>query len=101
VWSGSRATSVAEWRVRTELEDDALTQRVVHLDVVDKTGRTFTLRGEVLRVADIGRAGGTMINEGLTRWVLIDDEGHEHVGSGVAEYLHQLDDQGRPLTAIE
>ena len=52
-------TSVAEWRVRTELADDGVTHRVVHLEVVDKAGRTYPLRGDVLRVADIGRAGGT------------------------------------------
>ena len=68
VWDDGRAASVAEWRVRTELADDGVTHRVVHLDVVDKEGRTYPLRGDVLRVADIGRAGGTMVNEGLARW---------------------------------
>ena len=72
VWDGTRATSVAEWRVRTELADDGVTHRVVHLDVVDKKGRTYPLRGDVLRVADIGRAGGTMVNEGLARWTYED-----------------------------
>ena len=75
VWDGDRATSVAEWRVRTELADDGVTHRVVHLDVVDKSGRTYPLRGDVLRVADIGRAGGTMVNEGLARWTYEDPTG--------------------------
>ena len=75
VWDGTRATSVAEWRVRTELADDGVTHRVVHLDVVDKSGRTYPLRGDVLRVADIGRAGGTMVNEGLARWTYEDPTG--------------------------
>ena len=70
-----RATSVAEWRVRTELADDGVTHRVVHLDVVDKSGRIYPLRGDVLRVADIGRAGGTMVNEGLARWTYADPAG--------------------------
>ena len=48
---------------------------VVHLDVVDKEGRTYPLRGDVLRVADIGRAGGTMVNEGLARWTYEDPDG--------------------------
>ena len=47
VWNGRRATSVAEWRLRTEVAEDGVTQRVVHLDVVDKTGRTYPLRGDV------------------------------------------------------
>jgi len=66
---------VAEWRLRTELADDAVTQRVVHLDVVDKAGRIYPLRGDVMRVADIGRAGGTMVNEGLARWTYEDPTG--------------------------
>ena len=72
VWHEGRATSVAEWRVRTELAGDGVTHRVVHLDVVDKSGCTHPLRGEVMRVADIGQAGGTMVNEGLARWTYAD-----------------------------
>jgi hypothetical protein len=75
VWDGDRATSVAEWRLRTELADDGVTHQVVHLQVVDKKGRTYDLRGDVLRVADIGRAGGTMVNEGLARWTYEDPDG--------------------------
>jgi hypothetical protein len=95
VWDDGRAASVAEWRVRTELADDGVTQRVVHLEVVDKEGRTYPLRGDVLRVADIGRAGGTMVNEGLARWTYEDRTGY-----GICEYLHQLDDAGRPVVPV-
>jgi hypothetical protein len=102
VWDGTRATSVAEWRVRTELEDDGVTHRVVHLDVVDKSGRTFPLRGDVLRVAPIGQAGGTLVNEGLARWTYEGDgDGGPRTGHGIAEYLHQLDDGGRPVVPVE
>jgi hypothetical protein len=102
VWDGTRATSVAEWRVRTELEDDGVTHRVVHLDVVDKSGRTFPLRGDVLRIAPIGQAGGTLVNEGLARWTYEGgaDDG-PRTGYGIAEYLHQLDDGGRPVVPVE
>jgi hypothetical protein len=92
---------VAEWRVRTELADDGVTHRVVHLDVVDKKGETYPLRGDVLRVADIGRAGGTMVNEGLARWTYEDLDGVPHTGYGICEYLHQLDDSGRPVVPVE
>ncbi len=101
MWDGSAAASVAEWRVRTELEDDGLTQRVVHLEVLDKQGRVHALRGDVLRVADIGRASGTMVNEGLAHWTYVDPGGDEHVGYGICEYLHQLDPSGRPMVAVE
>jgi hypothetical protein len=102
VWDGTRATSVAEWRVKTELEDDGVTHRVVHLDVVDKSGRTFPLRGDVLRVAPIGQAGGTLVNEGLARWTYEGGaDGEPRTGYGIAEYLHQLDDGGRPVVSVE
>jgi hypothetical protein len=104
VWDGQRATSVAEWRLRTELADDAVTHRVVHLDVVDKRDRIYHLRGDVLRVADIGRAGGTMVNEGLARWTLPESAepgGNDRTGYGICEYLHQLDGSGRPVVPVE
>ena len=101
VWDGTRATSVAEWRVATELADDEVTHRVVHLDVADKAGRTHHLRGDVLRVADIGRAGGTMVNEGLARWTYDDADGGTRTGYGICEYLHQLDGAGRPVVPVE
>ena len=90
----------AEWQVRTEPADDGLTQRTVHLTVVDKQGTRYDLRGDVLRVADIGRSSGTLINEGLTRWTLLAD-GPVRSGYGIAEYLHQLGDDGRPVVALE
>jgi hypothetical protein len=99
VWRDGVATSVKEWQVRTELAEDDLTQRVVHLTVLDKAGRSHALRGDLLRVAPLSRradAGGTLVNEGLTRWTY---EGR--AGTGIAEYLHQLDTDGRPIVAIE
>ena len=97
------AASIAEWQVRTEPADDGLTQRTVHLTVVDKRGTRYALRGDVLRVADIGRSTGTLVNEGLTRWTLLteDDDGPVRSGYGIAEYLHQLGDDGRPVVALE
>jgi hypothetical protein len=92
---------VAEWRVRSELEDDGVTHRVVHLDVADKSGRTFPLRGDVLRVAPIGQAGGTLVNEGLARWTYEGVDDGPRIGYGIAEYLHQLDDGGRPVVPVE
>ncbi len=101
VWHGDRATSVREWRLRTELAEDGVTHQVVHMQVVDKKDRTYDLRGDVLRVADIGRAGGTMVNEGLARWTYTDPDGPARTGYGICEYLHQLDDSGRPVVPVE
>ncbi len=101
VWDGDDATSVAEWRVRTELAADGVTHEVVHLEVVDKKERTFGLRGDVLRVADVGQARGTLVNEGLARWTYDDPAGGERTGYGICEYLHQLDEGGRPVVPVE
>jgi len=91
--------SVREWHVRTELADDGLTQRVVHLRVTDKAGRVHELRGDLVRMArgvlredDRGR---TVWLDGLARWTY---EGR--VGYGIAEYLHQLAPDGRPLVPV-
>jgi len=73
----------------------------VHMEVRDKRDRTYRLRGDVLRVADIGRAGGTMVNEGLARWTYQDPTGGTQTGYGIGEYLHQLDDGGRPVVPVE
>jgi hypothetical protein len=96
-----RVTSIKEWRLQTDVADDGLTHRVVHAVVVDKQDRPFHLTGEVLRVADIGKAGGTVVNEGLTRWTYRADDGRNVPGYGIAEYLHQVDEHGRPAVPVE
>lgn len=99
VWREGEHASIREWDVRTELESDGITQRVTHVRATEKSGRVHELRGDLLRVAGLpserdGRR--TLVNEGLARWTY---EGRS--GTGIAEYLHQLDGQGRPLRPIE
>jgi hypothetical protein len=101
VWDGEKAASITQWGIQTDLARDRLTQRVVHLEVADKLGRTFQLRGDVLRVADVGRVGGTLVNEGLARWTYDDPSGVDRTGYGICEYLHQLDAAGRPVVPVE
>jgi hypothetical protein len=101
VWDGGAARSVAEWRLRTELADDGLTHQVVHLQVLDKSGRTYDLRGDVLRVAGTRQVSGTVVNEGLSRWAYRDRDGNTRTGHGISEYLHQTDDSGRPVVPVE
>lgn len=117
VWRDGEHASVSDWQLTTELEDDDLTQRVVHLNVEDKAGRTTNLRGDLLRVAPLPRKQGdrlTLVNEGLSRWTLLDGPssqpapptGHSPptelaIGFGIAEYLHQLDEQGMPVRPVE
>lgn len=99
VWDGETATSIREWQVRTELEDDNLTHKVSHVTAVDKADRRHELRADMLQVAAIGRQGGadgTLLNEGLARWTY-----QGRTGYGIAEYLHQLDESGQPVVPIE
>ena len=95
-----RVTSIREWQLRTEVADDGMTQRVVHLVARDKRDRSFDLTGDVLRVANIGTSGGTVVNEGLTRWTCRAADGTTVAGHGIAEYLHQLDGDGRPTVPV-
>jgi hypothetical protein len=98
VWKDGEHASIANWDVRTELEDDGVTHKVTHLVVTDKAGRDHELRGDLLRV-DPGTKGiipnGTVVNEGLARWTY---EGR--AGYGISEYLHQFDGEGRPVVPI-
>ncbi len=87
--------------LRTELADDGLTQRIVHVVVSDKQDRTYQLTGDVLRVADIGNSGGTVVKEGLTRWTYRAGDGTTAAGYGIAEYLHQIDRHGSPTVPVE
>jgi hypothetical protein len=100
VWRDGEATSISEWIVKTELEDDGLTHRVSHVTAHDKAGRTHQLRADLLRVAGMPEAPvtqpRTIVAEGLARWSYEDRTGY-----GISEYLHQLDDQGRPAIPIE
>jgi hypothetical protein len=99
VWRDGDAASIREWDVRTELEPDGVTHKVTHVRATDKTGRVHELRGDLLRVAGVPHKVGersTIVNEGLARWTY-----DGRTGYGIAEYLHQLDEQGRPLVTIE
>ena len=99
VWRDGRAASIREWEVRSELQPDGVTHRVSHVRATDKNGRVHELRGDVLRVWGVPHRRGdrsTVVNEGLARWTY---EGRE--GYGIAEYLHQLDESGRPLVPVE
>ena len=99
VWRDGEATSIREWDVRTELAEDGLTHSVSHVRATDKRDRVHELRADVLRVAGLPQRHGerrTIVNEGLARWTY-----DGRTGYGIAEYLHQLDDDGRPLVPTD
>ena len=98
VWRDGQHASIAEWRVTSDLADDGVTHRATYVTAVDKTGREHELVADVIRV-EPGAAGikpsTTIVNEGLARWTY---EGR--TGTGIAEYLHQLDADARPVVPI-
>jgi hypothetical protein len=99
VWTDGEASSIRSWELISDLADDGVTHRATQVRATDKQDRVHELSGEVLRVHGI-RTGGrdhmTLVNEGLTRWTY-----DGRTGYGISEYLHQLDDGGRPLVPIE
>ena len=98
VWRDGEAASIRDWDVTSELAEDGVTHRVSHVRATDKRGRVHELRGDILRVYGVPHRTGdrsTVVNEGLARWTY---EGRS--GYGISEYLHQLDDDGRPLVPI-
>ena len=80
-------------------EADGITHRATHVVATDKAGTDHVLEAEVLRVepgpAGI-RANTTIVNEGLARWSY---EGR--TGTGISEYLHQLDGDAKPVVPID
>lgn len=99
VWRDGEHSSIAEWKVTSDLEEDGITHKATHVLATDKLGRTHALEAELLRV-EPGTAGikpgTTIVNEGLARWTY---EGR--TGTGISEYLHQLDDNARPVVPID
>jgi hypothetical protein len=98
VWRDGRAVSIANWDVLSELEDDGITHRATHVVATDKAGAQHVLDAEILRI-EPGSAGvapnTTLLNEGIARWTY---EGR--TGTGISEYLHQLDADARPIVVI-
>ena len=97
VWRDGAHASVRRWDVRTRTASDGVTQKACEVTAHDSLGRSHDLRAEVMRVVPGGsRPGETIVNEGLAKWT------YEGVtGYGIAEYLHQFDDDGHPLVPIE
>ena len=93
-----RTASIAEWKVTSDLEDDGITHARTHVTAIDKAGRSHELEAELLRV-EPGNKGikpsTTIVNEGLARWTY---EGR--TGTGISEYLHQLDENAKPVVPI-
>jgi hypothetical protein len=99
IWKDGTHASVREWHVESDLAGDGITHTATRLRVTDKLDRVHEIDGAVLRNAPHRIAQGeraAVLNEGLARWTYGD-----RVGYGISEYLHQLDEHGRPRIPIE
>ena len=96
VWKEGEATSIRDWDITTECGDDGFTHERLRVVITDKRDRLHMLDGHVLRVAPVRSSSTTVVNEGLTCW---EYEGAS--GYGIAEYLHQLGEDGLPVVPVE
>jgi hypothetical protein len=98
-WRDGEQASIREWKVTSDLAGDGITHTRSHVQAVEKSGRVHELEAELLRVepgAKGIRASTTIVNEGLARWHY-----DGRTGTGISEYLHQLDADARPVVPID
>src|SRR4051794_38603712 len=98
VWREGKHASIRDWDVRSQVDDDGVTHNTTDVRATDADGAVHELHADVLRVEPGPRGirpGGTIVNEGLARWTY---EGRS--GYGISEYLHQLDQDCRPVVPI-
>ncbi len=102
VSDGGRVASVRHWGLSTELADDGThpPHRSTSRSPTRPTASTGSPVGCSGSPTSAG-PGGTVINEGLTEWTHHGEDGTARVGHGVAEYLHQVDETGRPRVPVE
>ena len=97
VWRDGRHSSIRRWQLDTVVADDEMTPKSLGAVITDKEGREHELHGEILRVWEMARDKTMALQECLTRFEL------EGVGTGygISEYMHRLDDSGRPSRRVE
>ena len=99
VWRDGEHASIAEWKVTSELADDGVTHTQVATSPPSTRPAAPTSWKPTSSASSPAPAGiqpsTTIVNEGLARWTY---EGR--TGTGISEYLHQLDADARPVVPI-
>lgn len=98
VWKDGKHSAIKNWQITTEMALDGICHQKVKVAATDKLYRVHHLEAELLRVPVIpfGTEGNTIMLEGLACWRT---EGL--TGFGIAEYLHQISPDGKPLTPVQ
>jgi hypothetical protein len=99
VYRDGRNVSVRRLELETETEPGSYIQKKLRLTLTDAESRRHVIDGELLEVAPLPQSRNgrrTVVCEGLARFCYEGREGH-----GIAEYLHQLDEQGAPVVPVE
>jgi len=97
VWRDGRSSSIRRWDLKTVVNDDEMTPKSLDVVITDKEGCEHKLHGEIIRVWEMVRDKTMALQECLTRFELA-GVGR---GYGISEYMHRLNDAGRPNRRVE
>jgi hypothetical protein len=97
VWRDGRSSGIRRWDLKTVVNDDEMTPKSLDAVITDKEGREHKHHGEIIRVWEMVRDKTMALQECLTRFELAGvGEGY-----GISEYMHRLNDSGRPNRHVE
>jgi pimeloyl-ACP methyl ester carboxylesterase len=97
VWRDGWSSSIRRWDLLTVVDHDGMTPKSLDAVVTDKEGHEHKLHGEIIRVWEMVHDKTMALQECLTRFELAG----VGTGYGISEYMHRLDDSGRPTRSVE
>jgi hypothetical protein len=97
VWRDAWSSSIRRWDLLTVVDHDGMTPKSLDAVITDKEGHEHRLHGEIIRVWEMVHDKTMALQECLTRFELAG----VGTGYGISEYMHRLDDSGRPTRSVE
>jgi hypothetical protein len=97
--SAGRLRSVEQLELHTDVEEGSFWQRGLRAVLTDERGQVHEIHGEILHVAPMPIARGTIraiVCDSVVRFRWNDREGH-----GFAEYVHRLNGAGQPVAPLD
>ena len=102
VWDGERGHLGGRMAGRApSWPTTGVTHRVVHLDVVDKAGAPTTCAATCCGWPTSAGPAAPWSTRAWPAGPTTTPPGATRTGYGICEYLHQLDDGGRPVVPVE